>query len=82
MFRRTNVPSTGVSSSDFIQRELSLREVERVLELLGVDCCFQAVWNWKETLADHQSDSSKAQPSRVVVNEQQIEQIEIDAEKK
>lgn len=58
---------------------LSLREVEAVLDWLGVDCCHQAIWYWKETLADAQGDPPTASPSRVAVDEKQIE---IDGEKK
>jgi len=58
---------------------LSLREVEGVLELLDVDVCFQAVWNWKETLAQEQSDPPTIEPSQVAVNEKQIK---VDGEKK
>jgi hypothetical protein len=35
---------------------LSVREVEGVLDWLGVGHCYQAVWNWKEKLAEKQSD--------------------------
>lgn len=59
--------------------ELSLREVEAVLNWLGVDRCHQAIWNWKETLSEHQSDPPTAAPSRVAVDEKQIE---VDGEKK
>ncbi|NHN42979.1 IS6 family transposase [Halorubellus sp. JP-L1] len=52
---------------------LSYREVEAVLGWLGVERCHQAVWNWKETLADAQSDPPTAAPSRVAVDEKQIE---------
>ena len=31
---------------------LSFREVEAVFDWLGVECCHQAVWYWKETLAE------------------------------
>jgi transposase-like protein len=58
---------------------LSVREVEGVLELLGVDRCYQAVWYWKETLAATQSDPPTASPSRVAVDEKQIE---VDGEEK
>jgi len=58
---------------------LSLREVEAVLDWLGVDRCHQAVWNWKEKLTDTQSDPPTASPSRVAVDEKQIE---VDGEKK
>ncbi len=42
---------------------LSYREVEAVLDWLGVDRCHQVVWNWKETLAETQSDPPTATPS-------------------
>jgi len=58
---------------------LSVREVEGVLAWLGVDRCYQAVWNWKEKLAETQSDPPTATPSRVAVDEKQIE---VDGEKK
>jgi putative transposase len=58
---------------------LSLREVEAVLDWLGVDCCHQAIWYWKETLAESQSDPPTVSPSRVAVDEKQIE---VDGEKK
>jgi len=35
---------------------LSVREVEAVLDWLGVDRCYQAIWNWKEKLAETQLD--------------------------
>jgi len=44
---------------------MSLREVEAVIDWLGVDRCHQATWYWKETLADIQSDPLTAAPSRV-----------------
>jgi transposase-like protein len=46
---------------------------------LGVDRCYQAVWNWKEKLAKEQSDPPTAEPSRVAVDEKQIL---VDGEKK
>jgi transposase-like protein len=49
-----------------------VREVEGILDWLGVDRCYQAVWNWKEKLADEQSDPPTAEPSRVAVDEKQI----------
>ena len=52
---------------------LSVREVEGVLAWLGVDRCHQAVWNWKEKLAETQSDPPTATLSRVAVDEKQIE---------
>ncbi|WP_276272933.1 IS6 family transposase [Haloarcula litorea] len=57
---------------------LSLREVEAVLGWLGVDRCHQAIWNWKETLAETQSDPPRISPTFVAVDETQIE---IDGEK-
>ena len=48
---------------------LSVRQVEGVLAWLGVDRCYQAVWNWKEKLAETQSDPPTAAPSRVAVDE-------------
>jgi transposase-like protein len=51
---------------------LSLREVEAVLDWLGVDRCHQAIWYWKETLAKDQSEPPTAAPSRVAVDEKQI----------
>jgi hypothetical protein len=39
---------------------LSLREVEAVLDWLGVDRCHQAIWYWKETLAEIQIDPPTA----------------------
>jgi putative transposase len=53
--------------------EMSYRELEAVLDWLGVERCHQAVWNWKETLAETQSDPPTAAPSRVAVDEKQIE---------
>ena len=44
---------------------LSFREVKAVLDWLGVECCHQAVWYWKETLTETQSDSPTAESSRV-----------------
>jgi putative transposase len=58
---------------------LLFREVKGVLQWLGVDCCFQAVWTWKKKLAEEQSDPPMASPSRVAVNETQIE---VDGETK
>ena len=58
---------------------LPVREVEGVLAWLGVDRCYQAVWNWKEKLAETQSDPPTAELSRVAVDEKQIE---VDGEKK
>ena len=58
---------------------LSVCEVEGVLAWLGIDRCYQAVWNWKEKLTKTQSDPPTAEPSRVAVDEKQIE---VDGEKK
>jgi transposase-like protein len=58
---------------------LSVREVVAVLELLGVDRSHGAVWSWTHTLAAAQSDPPTVQPSRVAVDEKQIE---VNGEKK
>jgi putative transposase len=58
---------------------LSVREVAAVLELLGVDRSHGAVWNWTHDLADAQADPPTAEPSRVAVDEKQIE---VDGEEK
>ena len=58
---------------------LSVREVAAVLDLLGVDRSHGAVWNWTHDLAEAQVDPPTAQPSRVAVDEKQIE---VDGEKK
>jgi transposase-like protein len=58
---------------------LSVREVAAVLDLLGVDRSHGAVWNWTHKLAEHQEDPPTAEPSRVAVDEKQIE---VDGEKK
>ena len=58
---------------------LSVREVASVLELLGVDRSHGAVWNWTHDLAESQADPPTAQPSRVAVDEKQIE---VDDEEK
>jgi len=47
---------------------LSVREVEGILAWLGVDHCYQAVWNWKEKLAETQSNPPTAAPSQVAVD--------------
>jgi len=39
---------------------LWLREVEAVLDWLGVGRCHQAIWYWKETAADAQGDPAAA----------------------
>ncbi|MFA9416399.1 IS6 family transposase [Natrinema sp. HArc-T2] len=58
---------------------LSVREVVAVLDLLGVDRSHGAVWNWTHDLAESQADPPAAAPSRVAVDEKQIE---VDGKKK
>ncbi len=58
---------------------LSVREVAAVLELLDVDRSHGAVWNWTHDLAEAQADPPTAEPSRVAVDEKQIE---VDGEEK
>jgi putative transposase len=58
---------------------LSLREIVAVFEWLGVDRSHGAVWNWTHTLSEAQADPPTAEPSRVAVDEKQIE---VDGEKK
>ena len=58
---------------------LSVREVVSVFELLGIDRSHGAIWNWTHTLSEAQSDPPTAAPSRVAVDEKQIE---VDGEKK
>ena len=58
---------------------LSLCEVEAVLDWVDVERCHQAVWHWKETLVEEQSDLPTTGPSRVAVDEKQIE---VDGEEK
>jgi transposase-like protein len=58
---------------------LSIRETVAILDLLGVDRSHGAVWNWVHTLSESQSDPPTAKPSRVAVDEKQIE---VDGEKK
>jgi len=50
-----------------------LREVVAVLELIGVDRSHGSVWNWTHDLAEAQDDPPTAEPSRVAVDEKQIE---------
>lgn len=57
---------------------LSIRETVAILELLGVDRSHGAVWNWVHTLSEVQSDPPTVEPSRVAVDEKQIE---VDGEK-
>jgi transposase-like protein len=58
---------------------LSLREIVAVFEWLGVDRSHGAIWNWTHTLSEAQADPPTAEPSRVTVDEKQIE---VDGEKK
>src|SRR6056297_4194463 len=58
---------------------LSIRNTVVILDLLGVDRSHGAVWNWVHTLSEAQSDPPTASPSRVAVDEKQIE---VDGEKK
>src|SRR6056297_1597096 len=58
---------------------LSLREVVPVLDLLGIDRSHGAVWNWTHDLAETQPDPPMVEPSRVAVDEKQIE---VDGEAK
>jgi transposase-like protein len=57
---------------------LSVREVEAVLDWLGVDRCYKAVWNWKEKLAETQRDPPTTTTSQVTVDKRQIK---VDGEK-
>ncbi len=52
---------------------LSVRGVVAVLELLGIDRSHGAIWSWTHTLSESQSDPPTAEPSRVAVDEKQIE---------
>lgn len=52
---------------------LSVREVVSVLDLLGIDRSHGAVWNWMHKLSEEQSSPPTAAPSRVAVDETQIE---------
>ncbi|AFZ71486.1 IS6 family transposase [Natronobacterium gregoryi] len=58
---------------------LSVREVVAVLEFLGIGRSHGAVWNWTHKLWEAQSDPPTAAPSRVAVDEKQIE---VDGETK
>jgi transposase-like protein len=58
---------------------LSLREIVAVFEWLGVDRSHGAIWNWTHTLSEAQADPPTAEPSRVAVDEKQIE---VDGEEK
>ena len=52
---------------------LSLRETTAILGLLGVDRSHQAIWHWKERLADSAPDPPTATPSRVAVDETAVQ---------
>jgi putative transposase len=52
---------------------LSLRETVAILDLLGVDRSYGAVWDWTHRLADDQDDPPTAEPSRVAVDETAIQ---------
>ncbi|MFA9416372.1 IS6 family transposase [Natrinema sp. HArc-T2] len=58
---------------------LSVWEVVAVLDVLGVDRSHGAVWNWTHDLVESQADPPTAAPSRVAVDEKQIE---VDGETK
>ena len=58
---------------------LSLREIITVFGWLGVDRSHGAVWSWTHKLSETQADPPTAQPSRVAVDEKQIE---VDGENK
>jgi len=58
---------------------LSIRGAVAIFDLLDVDRSHGAVWNGVHTLFDPQRDSPAAEPSRVAVDEKQIE---VDREKK
>ena len=57
---------------------LSAREVVAVLDLLGIDPSHGAIWNWTHELSGAQSDPPTVEPSRVAVDEKQIQ---VDGEK-
>lgn len=52
---------------------LSLREIEAVLDWLGVGCCHQAIWYWNKTRAESQSEPPTAAPSWVTVDVEDID---------
>lgn len=52
---------------------LSLWKIVAVLVWLGVDRSPSAVWNWAHRLAEEQAASPTAAPSRVAVDDTQIE---------
>ncbi len=58
---------------------LSVREAVVVFEVIGIDRSHGGIWNWAHTLSEAQSDPPTVAPSRVAVDEKQIE---VDGEKK
>jgi transposase-like protein len=56
-----------------------VREVVAVFDFLDVDRSHGAIWNWTHTLSETQCDPPTAKPSRVAVDEKQIE---VDGEEK
>jgi len=52
---------------------LSLRERAAILDLLGVDRSYQAIWQWTHRLADSGNDPPTASPSRVAVDETAVQ---------
>lgn len=58
---------------------LSVREAVSVLDFLGIDRSNGAVWSLTHDLAEAQSDPPTAEPSRVAVDEKEIE---VDGEEK
>jgi len=52
---------------------MSVRETVSILELLDVERSHSTVYNWLHTLSEAQIDPPMAEPSRVAVNERQIE---------
>ncbi|MFP9062629.1 IS6 family transposase [Natrialbaceae archaeon A-chndr2] len=47
----------------------SLREIQAILRLIGVERSHQAIWQWVHRLADSVPDPPTAKPSRVAVDE-------------
>ncbi len=47
----------------------SIREIQAILRLLGVERSHQAIWHWVYRLADSVPDPPMAKPSRVAVDE-------------
>ena len=58
---------------------LSTGETVAILDLLGVDRSHGVVCNWVQTLSEAQSDTPRADPSQVALDEIQID---VDGEKK